>query len=157
MADTKIKPQRHPAKSFLKSPLSLYFLLPSCLSGYKSIMQNKPNFRSDKTNATSRTPCHSDQRHASSVPKRRNLLQSSLRLPNRLFRPSCQETMPCIMQNKANFLNDRTNANTFAAKVYETKPPPPDSKTQTQSKPIPQRNTRYAIRKTYPIEPSSLP
>jgi len=33
MADTKIKPQHHPAKSFLKSPLSLYFLAPSCLSG----------------------------------------------------------------------------------------------------------------------------
>ena len=32
MADTKIKPQHHPAKSSLKSPLSLYFLLPLCLS-----------------------------------------------------------------------------------------------------------------------------
>jgi len=52
MADTKIKPQHHPAKSFLKSPLSLYFLAPSCLSGYKSIMQNEPNFLKAKTNAT---------------------------------------------------------------------------------------------------------
>ena len=33
MADTKIKPQHRPAKSFLKSPLSLYFFAPSCLSG----------------------------------------------------------------------------------------------------------------------------
>ena len=30
MPDRKIKRQRHPAKSFSKSPLSLYFLAPSC-------------------------------------------------------------------------------------------------------------------------------
>jgi hypothetical protein len=39
------------------------------------------------------------------------------------------------MQNKANFLNDKTNANTVAAKSYENKPPLPHSKKQTQFKP----------------------
>ena len=54
-------------------------------------LQNEPNFRNDKPNATSCTPCHSDRRHASSVPKRRNLFQYSRYLPNRLFGPACQE------------------------------------------------------------------
>jgi hypothetical protein len=33
MADREIKGQHHPPKSFLKSSLSLYFFVPSCLSG----------------------------------------------------------------------------------------------------------------------------
>jgi len=117
-------------------------------------------------------PCHSDRRHASSVPKWRNLLQYSRRLPNRLFGPIYQEITPCIMQNKANFLNARTNATFFAAKGYENKPPLGDSKKQTQSNPIPPprrdeirdtryensppaiRNTQYAIRNTNPIKPN---
>jgi hypothetical protein len=55
MPDRKIKRQRHPAKSFSKSPLSLYFLAPSCLSGYKSIMQNKPNFKMGKIDTSTAT------------------------------------------------------------------------------------------------------
>jgi len=63
MADTKIKPQHHPANSFLKSPLSLYFFAPSCLSGYKSIMQNKANFTMGNINiSTARTKaCANEQ------------------------------------------------------------------------------------------------
>ena len=37
-------------KASRKSPLSLYFLAPSCLSGYKSIMQNKPNVKMGNIN-----------------------------------------------------------------------------------------------------------
>jgi len=55
MPDRKIKRQRHPAKSFSKSPLSVYFLAPSCLSGYKSIMQNKPNFKIGKIDISTAT------------------------------------------------------------------------------------------------------
>ena len=55
MADRKIKRHHHPAKSFSKSPLSLYFLAPSWLSGYKSIMQNKANFKMGKI-AISKAP-----------------------------------------------------------------------------------------------------
>jgi len=107
-------------------------------------MQNKPNSLKPKINATSCTPCHSDRRHASSVPKRRNLLQYSRRLPNRLFDPLYQEIMPCIMQNKPNFPNAKTNATPFAANVYENKRPLPNSKKQTQSNPIPP--TQYATK-----------
>jgi len=39
------------------------------------------------------------------------------------------------LQNKANFVKDKTNATLFAAKDYENKPPPLDSKKQTQSNP----------------------
>jgi len=62
MADTKIKPQHHPPKSFLKSPLSLYFLAPSCLSGYKSIMQNKANFKMGNINiSTAKTKAYATE------------------------------------------------------------------------------------------------
>jgi len=53
-----------------------------------------------------------------------------------------------IAQNKPNSLNDRTNANTVAAKVYENNSPLPNSQKQTQTKPIPQRDTLYATRNT---------
>ena len=107
---------------------------------YSKQTQSNPCLKA-KTNATFCTPCHSDRRHASSVSKWRNLLQYSRRLPNRLFGPTCREIMPCIMQNKANFLNAKTNATVFVAKDYEKKPPLPNSKKQTQSNPIPQRDT----------------
>ena len=55
MPDRKIKRQRHPAKSFSKSPLSLCFLVPSCLSGYKLIVQNKPNSENPRITATPAT------------------------------------------------------------------------------------------------------
>jgi hypothetical protein len=65
MPDRKIKRQRHPAKSFSKSPLSLYFLAPSCLSGYKSIMQNKPNFKMGNINiSTARTKAYANEQRA---------------------------------------------------------------------------------------------
>jgi hypothetical protein len=79
---------------------------------------------------------------------------NTLCLPNRLFGPICQEITPCIMQNKANFPNDKPSASFFVAKVYETKPPLGDSKKQSQSNPIPQprrdeiRHTIYEIRDT---------
>jgi len=47
-----------------------------------------------------------------------------------------------ILQNKANFRNDKTNATSCAAKDYENKPPLGDSKKQTQSNPIPRRADR---------------
>jgi len=50
--------------------------------------------------------------------------------------------------NKANFRSAKTNASTVAAKVYENEPPLHHSQKQTQTKPIPQRNTRYATRNT---------
>jgi hypothetical protein len=56
MPDTKIKPHHQPAKSFLKSRLSIYFLVPSCLSGYKSIMQNKPNSQNPRIPTIPFTP-----------------------------------------------------------------------------------------------------
>ena len=62
MPDRKIKPHHHPAKSFLKSPLSLYFLAPSCLSGYESIMQNKPNFKMGNINiSTAKTKAYAKE------------------------------------------------------------------------------------------------
>jgi len=39
------------------------------------------------------------------------------------------------MQNKPNSYKDKTNATFFAAKVYQSKPPLPHSKKQTQSNP----------------------
>jgi hypothetical protein len=118
MPDREIKGQHHPAKSFFKSPLSLYFLAPSCLSGYKSILQNKPNFVRDTTNATLSTACHSDRRHACSVPKRRNLLQHSRYLPNSLLRPACHAIVTCIMQNKPNFPRAKMPLNPCPEKHY---------------------------------------
>jgi len=69
MADTKIKPQHHPAKSFFKSPLFPYFLVPSCphkgpwgLGGYKSIMQNKANFTMGNINiSTAQTKAYAKE------------------------------------------------------------------------------------------------
>ena len=118
MANRKIKRHHHPAKSLLKSPLSLYFLLPSCLSGYKSIMQNEPNFVRDTTNATLSTACHSDRRHACSVPKRRNLLQHSHCLLNPLFHPDCRTIITCIMQNKPNLPRAKMTLNPCPEKHY---------------------------------------
>ena len=53
---------------------------------------------------------------------------------------------PFFSQNKPNFCNDKTNATSCAAKVYETKPPSPDSKKQSQSNPI--------FSRTKPMQPS---
>jgi len=44
--------------------------------------------------------------------------------------------MTLIMQNKANFLKDKTNANLFAKKDYENKPRLRAPGKQTQSNPI---------------------
>jgi hypothetical protein len=41
------------------------------------------------------------------------------------------------MQNKPNFLKDKSNATSFTTKDYRRKPPLPDSKKQTQTNPIP--------------------
>ncbi len=106
----------------------------------------KPSFLETKTNPTSSARCHSDRRHATSVPKRRNLLQYSLRIPDHLFSPMCQEIMPCIMQNKPNSRNDKNNATFFSAKDYENKPPRGDSKKQTQSKPIPRPQPVFSLK-----------
>ena len=148
MPDRRIKRQPHPDRTrenswpttvcahLRQSGQSVVLLVPYCLSGYKSIMQNEPNFRNAKTNTTSCTRCHSDRRHATSVPKRRNLLQYSRHLPNRLFGPIYQRIIACIMQNKANFLNDKPNVTFFVARNYENKPPSHDPRKQTQSNPI---------------------
>jgi hypothetical protein len=80
-------------------------------------------------------------------------------LPDPPILPSFPGLYESIMQNKANFRNDKTNATFFAAKVYQSKPPRPNSKKQTQSNPIapPRRDEirdtktvppRYAIRDT---------
>ena len=56
------------------------------------------------------------------------------------FVPLCLSGHESIMQNKPNFLNDKTNANLFMAKVYENKPPRPTQKNkanQTQFRPHP--------------------
>jgi hypothetical protein len=98
-------------------------------------LQNEPNSRSDRTNATSCTPCHSDRRHASSVPKRRNLLQYSRYLPKRLFGPTCQRIMACIMQNEPNLAKAKTNATPFVTRNYESKPPLATRRKRTQSNP----------------------
>jgi len=67
MADKRIERQHHPAGSFLKSPLSLYFLAPLCLSGYKSIMQNKPNFTMGNINiSTARTKAYAKEQRTMS-------------------------------------------------------------------------------------------
>ena len=140
MAARQIKRQRHPAKSFSKSPLSLYFLAPSCLSGYRSIMQNEPNFRKAKPNTTSCTRCHSDRRHATSVPKRRNLLQYCGHLPNRLFGPIHQRIIACIMQNKANVKMGKMTISTATPKAYANEQRTMSNEhysKQSQSNPIP--------------------
>ena len=94
MADTKIKPQHHPAKSFLKSPLSLYFLAPSCLSGYKSIMQNEPNFLKAKTNATpfaakvyqSKPPLATRRKRTQSNPNEPNVKIGKMKISSEIVR-----------------------------------------------------------------------
>jgi len=103
MPDRKIKRQRHPAKSFLKSPLSLYFLAPSWLSGYKSIMQNKANFKMGKI-AISKAPikAYVDKQRTMSNERYQKQTQSNpippslMTSPNRITatRPmeSCQKT-----------------------------------------------------------------
>ena len=53
-----------------------------------------------------------------------------------------------IMQNKPNFLNGKTNATSYATQIYSSIPLRPSPKKQTQTKPILQRNTQYAIRNT---------
>jgi len=53
------------------------------------------------------------------------------------FVPLCLSGHESIMQNKPNFLKDKTNATFCFAKVYEETPPLGDSKKQTQSNPIP--------------------
>jgi len=64
--------------------------------------------------------------------------------------PLCLCAYESITQNKPNSQNPKTNANLATAKNYEQKPPPPHSKKQTQSNPIPPRrdeirNTTYDI------------
>jgi hypothetical protein len=77
MADTKIKPQHQPAKSFLKSPVSLYFLVPSCLSGYKSIMQNKANVKMGNINiSTARTKTYANEQRTMSNERHSKQTQS---------------------------------------------------------------------------------
>jgi predicted dienelactone hydrolase len=60
------------------------------------------------------------------------------------------------MQNKANFLNNKPNPTFFAAKVYEKKPPLPNSKKQTQSKPISNAETAYSAYQTRDCRVASL-
>jgi hypothetical protein len=52
------------------------------------------------------------------------------------------------MQNKPNSPNDKTTATSYATQIYSSIPIHPTPKKQTQTKPIPQRNTRYATRNT---------
>jgi len=108
---------------------------------YKSplFMQNKPNLQKPKITPTCYRPCHSDRSPLGA--KRRNLLQYSRRLSNRLFGPVYQRITTCIMQNKPNFLKPKTNASLFTAKNYEEKSPLPIRKKQTQTNPIPSRPT----------------
>ena len=83
MPDTKIKPQHHPAKSFLKSPLSLYFLVPSCLSGYESILQNKPNFKMGNINiSTARTKAYAKESASGGNNEQRTLFKTNPIKPN---------------------------------------------------------------------------
>jgi hypothetical protein len=52
------------------------------------------------------------------------------------------------MQNKANSPNDKTTTTSYATQIYSNIPLYPTPKKQTQTKPILQRNTRYATRNT---------
>ncbi len=54
----------------------------------------------------------------------------------------------CFMQNKPNFRKARMNLNFYLTKDYENKPRLRTPPKQTQSNPIPQRDTQYAIRDT---------
>jgi hypothetical protein len=122
MADTKIKPQHHPAKSFLKSPLSLYFLAPSCLSGYKSILQNKPNFKMGNINIstastkayakkqrTMNTERYPKQTQTKPIPARRNTI-----------RDMQYETTPPAIRNTRYEIRD-TNPNEPNVKIGKMK------------------------------------
>ena len=57
-------------------------------------------------------------------------------LPHPPVLPSLPNIHESIMQNKANFPNDRANASTVVAKVYTNKPLLATRKKQTQSNPI---------------------
>jgi len=131
----------------------------SCLCGRESIMQNKPNSRSAKTNATSCARCHSDRRHATSVPKRRNLLQCYRHLPNRLFSRIYQRIMACILQNKPNVKIGKIAISAAILKAYvneqRTMSNEHDSK-QTQSKPISNAQTAYSAYQTRDCRVASL-
>jgi len=147
---------------FLKFPLLLRPFVPQWPCDRESIMQrpkgvlsevegNIPNSRSAKTNATSCARCHSDRRHAPSVPKRRNLLQYCRHLPNRLFSRIHQRIMACIMQNKPNFKMGKIAISAAILKAYvneqRTMNNEHDSK-QTQSKPISNAETAYSACRT---------
>jgi len=119
-------------------------------------MQNEPNFVRGTTNATLSTACHSDRRHACSVPKRRNLLQHSHYLPNPLLHPACHTIVTCIMQNKPNFPAAEIALNLCPEKHYGKTSflrPRQNKPNQTQFRPTdtqsgPERSRRDDIRDT---------
>jgi len=146
--------------SCLLSPVFCLLPYPPILPRiHESIMQNKPNSRNDKTNATSCTHCHSDRRHATSVPKWRNLLQYCRHLPNRLFSRIYQRIMACIMQNKANFKMGKIAISTARTKAYAKEQRTMNNEhysKQTQSKPISNAETAYSTYRTRDCHVASL-
>jgi len=77
------------------------------------------------------------------------LLYSVFRLlPNTPILPSLPRIHETIMQNKPNSRSAKTTATSYATHIYSNIPLRAAPKKQTQTKPIPQRNTRYATRNT---------
>jgi hypothetical protein len=116
MADTKIKPQHHPAKSFSKSPPSLHFLASSCLGSQDPrstlvetplqiglFLQNKANFKMGNINiSTAKTKAYANEQRTMSneryskqtqtnpIPSRPTSIQrpsSLVRRPSSVFCP----------------------------------------------------------------------
>ena len=124
MPDTKIKRQRRPTKSFSKSPLSLYFLAPSCLSGYKSIMQNKPNSQNAEIATTPVTP--KIYPNIPLPPTRKNKAKTNPIPPHREStenRVSSIKYPALFMQNKPNSPKAKTNATSYTTRIYANIPP----------------------------------
>jgi hypothetical protein len=61
------------------------------------------------------------------------------------------------MQNKPNSPNDKTTATPYPTQIYSNIPLRFTPKKQTQTKPIPQRNTRYATHKQYENQTQTNP
>jgi hypothetical protein len=124
MADKRTKRQAYPAVT----PASFYTPRHS---------DRRPTFA---------TPCHSDRSPDIVGTKRRNLFQRLFSFPASLYRPIYHAITACIMQNKPNFQNRKTNATYYAGKTYRNTQLRLAPKKQTQSNPILHRFTLHEIR-----------
>ena len=114
--------------------------------------KNNQNTHPDATPAYPYTLCHSDRRHAKSVPKRRNLLQHPNYLPDRPFGPTCHKIILLLRKTNPIFATTKSTQHPVPQRFTRKNHPNPTRKNKPNQTQSLARKTTYDIRyPTYDI------